>query len=118
MATDKDFAALAERLIDTSTSLPQPSEVSTGSAAAAQGRALMVQQYGGNEKLDAVLRRAGRTRLGEHPKGASPTVRGRLSEADFAAFKLLEQRTGKRQSELVRESIHRLLVAEGMLPER
>jgi hypothetical protein len=118
MAIDEDFAALAERLTDPSTNVPKSSEISTGAAAAAHGRALMVGEYGSNEALDTVLRRAGRTRLGEQSKGASPTVRGRLSEADFAAFKLLEQRTGKRQSELVRESIHRLLVAEGILPER
>jgi hypothetical protein len=118
MATDNDFSALAERLTDPSTTLPTASEISTGAAAAARGRALMEREYGSGEALDAVLRRAGRIRLGEQPKGASPTVRGRLPEADFAAFKLLEQRTGKRQSELVRESVHRLLVAEGMLPER
>ena len=118
MATDNDFAALAERLTDPSTNLPTASKISTGAAAAARGRALMVGEYGSDEALDVVLRRAGRTRLGEQPRGASPTVRARLPEADFAAFKLLEQRTGKRQSELVRESVHRLLVAEGMLPER
>ena len=118
MASDKDFAALAERLTEPSTSMPKGSEISTGAEAAAHGRALMLREYGSKDALDAVLRRAGRTRLGEQPKGDSPTVRGRLPEADFAAFKLLEQRTGKRQSELVRESIHRLLVAEGMLPER
>lgn len=118
MATDKDFTALAERLTDPTTTIPKASEISTSAAASARGRALMVREYGSDEALDAVLRRAGRTRLGEQPKGASPTVRGRLPEADFAAFKLLEQRTGKRQSELVRESIHRLLVAEGLLPER
>ena len=111
MATDEDFAALAERLTDPSTPMPKASDVSTGDAAAAHGRALMLREYGSEEALDAVLRRAGRTRLGEHPKGASPTVRGRLPEADFAAFKRLEERTGKKQSELVREAVQ-LLLAE------
>ncbi|HWH26830.1 MAG TPA: hypothetical protein VNT53_09320 [Pseudolysinimonas sp.] len=118
MATDKDFAALAEQLTDPSTPMPKGSDISAGAVAATHGRKLMAHEYGSEGALDAVLRRAGRTRLGEQPKGASPTVRGRLSEADYAAFKLLEMRSGKRQSELVRESIHRLLVAEGMLPER
>ena len=45
------------------------------------------------------------------PKGASPTVRGRLAEADFVAFRRLEQATGKKQSELVREAVQ-LLLAE------
>ncbi len=71
----------------------------------------MLREYGNEEALDAVLRRAGRRRLGEQPKGASPTVRGRLPEADFAAFKRLEERTGKKQSELVREAVQ-LLLAE------
>lgn len=111
MATDEDFAALAERLTKSSTPMPKVSEVSTGGAAAAHGRALMLLEYGSETALDAVLRRAGRTRLGEQPKGASPTVRGRLPEADYAAFKQLEEQTGKRQSELVREAIQ-LLLAE------
>jgi hypothetical protein len=111
MATDADFAALAERLTDPSTPMPKGSDISTGSAAAAHGRALMLREYGSEAALDAVLRRAGRTRLGEHPKGASPTVRGRLPEADFAAFKRLEEQTGKKQSELVREAVQ-LLLAE------
>ena len=70
----------------------------------------MLREHGSEEALDAVLRRAGRPRLGEHAKGPSPTVRGRLPEADFAAFKLLEERTGKKQSELVREAVQLLLV--------
>lgn len=111
MATDEDFAALADRLTDPSTPMPRASEVSTGAAAAADGRELMLREYGNEEALDAVLRRAGRRRLGEHLKGASPTVRGRLPEADFAAFKRLEERTGKKQSELVREAVQ-LLLAE------
>ena len=111
MATEEDFAALAERLTDPSTPIPKASEISTAAAAAAHGRALMLREYGSEAALDAVLRRAGRTRLGEHPKGASPTVRGRLPEADFAAFKRLEESTGKKQSELVREAVQ-LLLAE------
>jgi hypothetical protein len=111
MAIDENLAALAERLTDPSTPLPKGSEVATGEAAAARGRALMLREYGSEQALDAVLRRAGRTRLGEHPKGASPTVRARLPEADFAAFKQLEEQTGKKQSELVREAV-RLLLAE------
>lgn len=34
---------------------------------------------------------------------------GRISEADFVAFKLLEARTGKKQSEPVREAVRLLL---------
>lgn len=49
--------------------------------------------------------------MGRPRRRHSPTVRGRISDADFAAFKRLEERTGKTQSELVREAI-RLLVDE------
>ena len=111
MATNEDFAALAERLTAPSTPLPQASETAVGAAAAAHGRALMLREYDSEAALDTVLRRAGRTRLGEQPKGASPTVRGRLPEAEFAAFKRLEETTGKKQSELVREAVQ-LLLAE------
>lgn len=36
-------------------------------------------------------------------------MRARIPEADFAAFKLLEERTGKKQSELVRDAVQLLL---------
>lgn len=62
MATDEDFAALAERLTDPSTPMPNVSEVSTGAEAAAHGRALMLREYGSEEALEAVLRSAGITR--------------------------------------------------------
>ncbi|HRY10689.1 MAG TPA: ribbon-helix-helix domain-containing protein [Candidatus Nanopelagicales bacterium] len=37
------------------------------------------------------------------------TVRARISENDYAAFKQLEQATGRSQSDLVREAVHQLL---------
>jgi len=113
MDTEDDLdhlAALADRLTDPTRPL-KLSEVATGAEAAAHGRALMLREYGTEEALDRVLRRAGRKRVGEQPLGASPTVRGRIPEADFAAFKQLEKRTGKNQSELVREAVQ-LLLAE------
>ena len=109
MATDEEFADLAERLTDPATPMPRLTNISMDAEAAAHGRALMLREYGSEAALDAVLRQAGRTRLGEQPKGASPTVRGRIPEADFAAFKKLEQLTGKKQSELVREAVQLLL---------
>lgn len=72
---------------------------------------MLVREFGSEEALDEFMRRAGRTRRGETPKGPSPTVRGRLPEADFVAFKRLEQSTGKSQSELLREAVS-LLLAE------
>lgn len=109
--TDKDYEELAARLTDPATVLPKPANVRTGTAAAADGRELLLREYGSQEALDAAMRSAGRPRLGETPKGASPTVRGRIPEAERAAFDDLIRETGKKESELVREAV-RLLLAE------
>ncbi|MGB3910127.1 MAG: ribbon-helix-helix domain-containing protein [Pseudolysinimonas sp.] len=114
METDEEInqlAALADRLTDPITPPPELSDIAKGPEAAAHGRALMLREYGTEEALENVLRRAGRKRVGEQALGASPTVRGRISEADYAAFKRLEERTGKNQSELLREAVQ-LLLAE------
>lgn len=108
--TDADYEALAARLTDPETPLTAPRNVSTGADAEAAGRAFLVNEYGSEQALDAVLREAGRPRLGQKARGASPTVRGRIPEADRAAFDRLMKQTGKRESELVREAVHRLLV--------
>lgn len=103
------YAALAERLTDPRYE-PRPAGPGfSGAAAAAHGRAFLIKEYGSEEALEAALRQAGRPRKGTEAKGPSPTVRGRISEADFAAFKRLEQETGLGQSALVREAVHLLL---------
>ncbi len=104
---DVDYDELADRLTDPATTLPAPVAVFTGTAAAAEGHAFLLREYGSEEALQRALR-PGRPRVGA-ASGESPTVRGRISDADFAAFKQLEQRTGKKQSELVREAVHLLL---------
>lgn len=104
---DTDYNELAARLTDPATPLPQPGAVLTGAAAAAEGRAFLLREYGSEEALQRALR-PGRPRVGS-PGGESPTVRGRISDADFAAFKQLEKQTGKKQSELVREAVQLLL---------
>lgn len=108
---DKDakFEALTARLTDPATVLPVAVDVATGAEAAARGRALMLKEHGSEEALDVVLRQAGRPRLGEKPRGASPTVRGRIPAADHERFERLMAETGKRESELVREAVRLLL---------
>lgn len=113
--TEKDYEALAARLTDPAIPVERPANVLTGAAAAAAGRELLLAEYGSAEALDGVLRSAGRPRLGESAKGPSPTVRGRIPVADRAAFDRLIELSGKKESELVREAIHRLLVQEDML---
>lgn len=107
-----DYDELAARLTDPAIPLPPPTDVATGAEAAARGHAFLLSEYGSEEALQRALR-PGRPRVGS-PSGESPTVRGRISDADFAAFKLLEERTGKKQSELVREAVHLLLVEHKM----
>lgn len=107
--TDAEYEALAARLTAPEGELPAPQNVRTGDGAAAAGRDFMLREYGSPEALDAALRTAGRPRLGTKPKGASPTVRGRIAEADRAAFDELIRETGKKESELVREAVHLLL---------
>ena len=113
--TDEQLDALADTLTNPNYPLPASTQGATGAAAAAQGRALLVQEYGSAEALDTVLRQAGRPRVGQAPRGASPTVRGRISDADYAAFKKLEDATGRSQSELVREAVHNLLTEHNLV---
>ena len=112
---DAEFEALAARLTDPQTVLPKPTNVATGDEAAAAGREFMLAEYGSQPALDEALRSAGRPRVGEKAKGASPTVRGRVAEADRAAFDQLIAQTGKKESELVREAVHLLLERHHLL---
>lgn len=107
--TDPDYDALAARLTDPAHELPTPTGVLVGDAASAAGRKLLIQQYGSAEALSTELRSAGRPRLGEKPRGASPSVRGRIPAADRERFDDLIRVTGKKESELVREAVHLLL---------
>ncbi|MFK3668830.1 hypothetical protein ACI2IX_01565 [Leifsonia aquatica] len=107
--TDAEYEQLAARLTDPDHELPKAANVLSGVAAEAAGREFMLREYGSEEALDEALRTAGRPRLGTKPKGASPTVRGRIAEADRAAFDQLIKQTGKKESELVREAVHLLL---------
>ena len=107
--TDQEFDDLADRLTDAEYELPRDGFVARGAEAAAHGHQLMAREFVGEAGLALALR-AGRPRTGELPRGESPTVRGRISEADFEAFKRLEVQSGKKQSELVREAVHLLLV--------
>ncbi len=114
---ETDYNELAARLTNPDTPIPEPTLVRVGEAASAAGRTFLLREYGSEDAVQRAIR-PGRPRVGTAAQGESPTVRGRISNEDYAAFKQLEERSGKNQSELVRESVHRLLVAEGMLSER
>ena len=106
--TDQEYDALAARLTDPNTPIPPPREVQSGAAAGSEGHAFLTREYGSQDGISAAMQR-GRPRVGDTRRGPSPTVRGRISDADYAAFKELERVTGRTQSELVREAVHRLL---------
>lgn len=71
----------------------------------------MVPQF--EEATDSISH--GRPRLGAAKAGPSPTVRARISDSDYAAFKRLEEITGRSQSELVREAVHRMLMEHNLV---
>ncbi len=104
-----DYAALEARLTDPGQPLRSAGQVRTGAAAAADGHAFLLREYGSDEAIAAELRR-GRPRIGSAKRGPSPAVRGRLSEADYEAFQLIAEQTGRSQSDLVREAVHELIM--------
>ncbi|KDA04625.1 hypothetical protein DC31_05905 [Microbacterium sp. CH12i] len=60
----------------------------------------------------ALLR--GRPRVGAR-RGESPTVKGRVTDAELEALKAVIAETGRTQSELVRQGVQLVLVAHGMV---
>lgn len=109
MSEHIDYNALEAQLTDPGRAHPGGEQVKTGPAASTEGSAFLLREYGTQEAV-AVALSPGRPRVGEPRRGPSPTVRARLSDADYSAFKRLEEVTGRTQSELVREAVHRLLL--------
>jgi len=105
--SERDFDALSDRYADQAAPVAPVGPALTGAAAAAAGRAFLVEEYGSIEEVENEIRR-GRPRVGESRRGPSPVVRGALTEEDFEAFKQLEASTGKKQADLVREGVHLL----------
>lgn len=106
--TTIDYNALVSHLTDPDRPLRSAGQVTTGAAAAEEGRAFLLREYGSDEAIQTELRR-GRPRIGEVSHGPSPSVRGRLSAADYAAFQGIARQTGRSQSDLVREAVHDLI---------
>ncbi|TWE10503.1 ribbon-helix-helix protein, CopG family [Rudaeicoccus suwonensis] len=110
MSTEIDYDALAARLTDPDYPVSSAGQVKTGDAAAAEGRAFLLREYGSEEAIAAAMSVSrGRPRVGDAKRGPSATVRGRISDTDYAAFKKLEEATGRTQSDLVRDAVHQLL---------
>lgn len=105
---DTDYEALAAKLTDPNYPIHSDGWVLTGTEAAAFGREFLIREYGSIEAVYEAMGR-GRPPVGSKKKGPSPTVRGRISVADFEQFQQLKTSTGKTESELVREAVHLLL---------
>ncbi len=113
---DESYEVLAARLTDPAMPLTPVGDALRGEAAAAAGRAFLLNAYGSEAAvLDAM--RPGRPHVGL-PRGESPAIKTRLPLEDSEALEELARRKNTTKSELVRLGIRRLLVAEGMLPER
>ena len=101
-----NYSALTERL--TGSEPLTASDVRTGNEAAAAGHELLLREYKSDASIAQAMR-SGRPRVGSSKQGESPTVRARIDETDYLAFKELETELGKKQSELVRDAVHLLL---------
>jgi hypothetical protein len=103
---------LAQRLSESSGPFPEPLSVRTGSDAAAAGREFLLREFGDEQSIEAAMRKPGRPSKKSSPTGAvtanagaSPTVRGRVPLADYRRLQEVEKKSGKTESELVREGI-------------
>jgi hypothetical protein len=108
MDSEHDYNARSDRYADPATAITPTGDILTGAEAGRAGRSFLVAEYGSEQAVDQLIRR-GRPRVGENRAGGSAVVRARISDQDFAAFKKLEDQTGKTQAELVREGVHLLL---------
>ena len=108
MDSERDFEARSDRYADPAAPVSPTGNTLTGAEAANAGRSFLLAEYGSEEAIDQLIRR-GRPRVGETRSGGSAVVRARISDRDFAAFKKLEDETGKTQAELVREGVNLLL---------
>ena len=113
-AKDVDYASLAARLADPNEVLPAPGSVLTGDDAARYGREFLLREYGSDEAIRRAMR-PGRPIVGTPKQGPSPVVRGVIPVEEFDALNTLAERSGKGRSELVRQSVHDLLVAEKLV---
>lgn len=108
MVSESEYEARSDRYADPTIPVTSGRQALTDAEAAAAGRTFLVAEYGSADAVDQLIRR-GRPRIGEKRPGGSAIVRARISDRDFAAFKKLEDQTGKSQADLVREGVHLLL---------
>jgi hypothetical protein len=104
-----DYNDLARELTDPLTPVNSTKRIDTGSAAAEIGHEFLLRAYGSEGAIEREMVSPGRPRVGA-PTGPSPTVRARITPLEYELMKQLEARTGRTQSDLVREAVHQLLL--------
>lgn len=109
LLTDED---VIEYLHDPNTVLRSPEPPLRGAEAAAHGKAFMIEQFGSEEALNEFLRRGRRRVDGSAERGESKEIRGRITPDQQEGIRRLRERTGKTQSQLVRDAIDALLARE------
>jgi hypothetical protein len=102
------YAALAAEAEDQNRVEPPPARVWKGAAAAAHGREFMLESTGASTVEEALPLFIGRPKKGAE-RGPAPRVTARVTPEDRKALNELMARTGKTESELVREAVHSLL---------
>lgn len=104
------YEELAYRLAeDPAHQLPAPVDVRAGGSAADYGREFLLREFGDERAVETAMRKPGRPRNAVSktaPRaGASPSVRARVTRADHDTLAAIEAKTGKTESELVREGV-------------
>ncbi|MDR0627682.1 MAG: ribbon-helix-helix protein, CopG family [Bifidobacteriaceae bacterium] len=90
--------------------LPGSGPVLRGRSATEAARRDLMWVTGESDRGAAVRALGGRPRLGPG-KGRSPVVRARVSDAEYAELESLAERTGRTQSDLVREGLRLVLAS-------
>jgi hypothetical protein len=100
---DKYYDHLAESYSDPNTEVQGVGRPLFGAEAAAAGQALLVKEFGSAEAVENFIKR-GRPRLGQaEAVGSSKEIRGRVTDRQYLALKILMEKQQQTMSELVRE---------------
>ena len=102
------YQELPATMSDLATPASPGGQIGAGEEAEAVGRSFTLAGHG-NEDALAEAMQVGRPRVGAEKGGKSPVVRGAIPVSEFEQFEHLRSKTGRAQSELVREAIHLLL---------
>lgn len=109
------YAEMAHAISDPETLAQANGELLVGDAAATAGRTFMLESYGSEAALQEAMR-PGRPKLGAgYGRGSSQEVRGRVTAEQKSLIDFLREKTGKSESQIVRDAIDALLRQEHLV---